>query len=69
MAKEKLVTFSPSLEFFSVRQFWHFCQYCVKYLLLIIVQIEKCYQFDKENTEAKMLKYVIMKCSCEIFVT
>ena len=29
------------LEFFSVRQFWHFCQYCVKYLLLIIVQMEK----------------------------
>ena len=30
------------IEFFSVTQFWHFCKYCVKYLLLIIVQIEKC---------------------------
>ena len=32
----------PLLEFFSVRQIWHFSQFCVKYVLLIIVQIEKC---------------------------
>ena len=35
-------TTAQSIEFFSVRQIQHFCQYCVKYLLQIIVRTEKC---------------------------
>ena len=26
-------------------------------------------KFEKENMEAKMLKYIKMNCSCEFFVT
>ena len=54
---------SPSLsrncieiEVFLVRQ----CQYCLKHLQLIFVQIENCKKFDEEITRVKMLKYVIM---------
>ena len=62
MAKEKLVTFSPSLEFFSIRQFWHFCQY-YEILTADYFSNRKMLKFDKENMEAKMLKYIIMNCS------
>ena len=34
VSPHRYVTF----EFFSLRQFWQFCQYSVKYLHLIIVQ-------------------------------
>ena len=46
-------------EFFSVRQFWQFMQYCVKYLHLIIVQIEEMLKFDKSQ-KAQMLESRIM---------
>ena len=41
------------VEFFSVRQIWHFCQYCVKYFLLIIVQIEICSNLTKKSQKLK----------------
>ena len=49
----RLIMINQTLEFFSVRQIWHFCQYCVKYLQLIIVQIEICSNLTKKSQKLK----------------